>query len=161
MLPNYVIERIKEMNCCPPPCADIVPNTKILETAAHKIVLALRADHPEITDISFYLFSDDVADEMGIDGNFQYLDPIKPVIGVRAGCFGPDADKDYQAFLLLHECAHRLQPREDKINGLLNHGAIFQGILDNLIKLYNKKYGTNVIDWESVRTDGEKPLYRH
>ena len=161
LLPKYIIDAISQTDSCPLPCGLIIPNGKLLENAVYKVKLALRADYPEITEITFYLFSDEEGDKFGIDGVFQYLGVIKPVIGVRASCFDSGSDKQYQIFLLLHECAHRLQPVEDAIDGELPHDKTFHNILDRLIGLFNKRFCEGIIDFDSMRQDGKKAVYKH
>ena len=136
MIPKYIINQIQKTEQCPVPCRDIVPNTKRLETEVHKIKIALRAEYPEITEITFYLFSEEEGNKKGIDGRFQYLEGIKPVIGIRADLFNDGVNYEYQIYVLLHECAHRIQPIKDSNGTELNHGIIFNDILDKLIDIY-------------------------
>ena len=156
MLPKYLIDALKE-NCpdCPLPCADVVPNSKNLANEAHKVIIALRAEFPELTKVDFFLFSDEDGEYFGLDGICQHINVLShPVIGVKKSIFDSDAEKGYGKFLLLHECSHVIQPLDDVgADGSLAHGTLFHHILDTFLKLYNKRYDDHVVDYDPLRAD--------
>ena len=163
-LPPYMIDAIQKVDSCPLPCEVIQPNQRNFENMVHRVIIALRAEYPEIEEISFFLFDDEAGAAIagGIDGIFQPLYPLRPVIGACESVFSEDGEPGYQAFLLLHEIAHSIQPQETAVAGSLLHDDLFHAILSQLITLYNDRYGEQVYDWDLVRNDGdEKPLLKH
>ena len=160
MLPKYIADELAKMPWLPGPLQkDIQPNQRIFENVIREIFSVVRNEFPELLKCDFYLFGDEHKE---VDGIFSYMDHIRPVIGCRVGVFDPDANQEYQRYVIMHELAHRMQPLDDvdEMNSF-KHGEIFHACLWQLLKRYNKRYDVDIRDYDDyIHMDGSKRAYR-